>query len=222
MLPKLKTYWQLQFTRQAIGQNIFRLFFLGLLIFELLNIFQLLHDTLDFTWRGLFITALFALIVLEGIAYFYFLRKNYLLHWLIWLLLAIALSLDASADMFHLYGRFDWWDELIHCFNSAAICFGIFVVVSAFWLDQFRFKLLSRHERRHLALYIAAVTTMTLSALYEIEEYSEDLLYKTHRLGLGTDTADDLLFNALGVLFMIVVLSILLAWHRRKKDKLLS
>jgi hypothetical protein len=57
--------------------------------------------------------------------------------------------------------------------------------------------------------------------LYEIEEYSEDLIYGTQRSGLGTDTANDLMFNTLGVLCMCLALWVILS-RARRKSKLVS
>ncbi len=216
MYHHLKQYLKLQWSAKLLIYTVLRMFFGALLIFEFLNLMGVLTFTLDFTWRGLFITALITFLILEAIAYKYYREKKYMLHWMVWVVLAISLSLDASADIFHLYGRYQWWDKAVHCFNSAAICFGIFIVVGAFWIDTFNFRLLTRRQQLRLSLLLAGTITMTLSALYEIEEYTEDILYHTNRLGPGTDTADDLLFNALGAAAMIIVLWITMSYTRKK------
>ncbi|MCK4553341.1 hypothetical protein KAU19_00025, partial [Candidatus Parcubacteria bacterium] len=43
----------------------------------------------------------------------------------------------------------------------------------------------------------------SLSALYEIEEYLEDVIFHTNRLGPGADTANDLFCNLTGVLIAV-------------------
>lgn len=202
-------------------RNFGRLLLFGLLIFDFLNLVRILHFTLQFTWRGLFITALATCLILEGVAYAYFQKKGHTLHWSVWLLVLFALGLDAAADIFHFYARFEWWDQVVHTLNSGLVCFAVFIAVSAFWINRPSFSLLRRPARFHLGLFIAATTTMALSALYEIEEYTEDMIYGTQRLGPGTDTANDLLCNAVGIVIAISLLWIMMALKRRK-SKLLS
>ena len=197
--------------------NFARLFFAGLIIFELLNCLKILRFNLEYTWLGLIITSVVSLAILEIIAVHYRRRKGHRMHWLVWLIVAASLSLDAAGDFFHLYGRYSWWDQFVHLFVSAVACFTLFIVISAFWIDKFKFSLLLRTGRLKLSLLLAATSVMSLSALYEIEEYAEDFIFHTNRLGPGADTANDLLFNFIGVLlvvfFIIVYYSIT---HKRK------
>jgi uncharacterized membrane protein YjdF len=180
--------------------NFARLLFFGLFIFELLNYLHILEFNTQFTWLGLVITSAVAFILLEAIAYHYKKIKGRRLHWIFWLIIVVALSLDAFGDFFHLYGGFEWWDQFVHYSVSAIIFFTLFSVISFFWVDKFKFSLLMKAGRLKLALLLASATTMSLSALYEIEEYIEDLIFHTNRSGPGTDTANDLLFNFLGIL----------------------
>jgi len=180
--------------------NFIRVFFVGLFIFELLNFLKILQFNLEYTWLGLVITSAVSFAILEITAYKYKKIKGYQLHWLMWLIVVAGLSLDAAGDFFHLYGKFMWWDQLVHFFVSAVVCFTLFIVINAFWIDKFKFSLLFSAGRLKLSLFLAATTTLSLSALYEIEEYSEDVLLQTNRLGPGADTANDLFFNLTGVL----------------------
>jgi len=180
--------------------NFIRVFFVGLFIFELLNFLKILQFNLEYTWLGLVITSAVSFAILEITAYKYKKIKGYQLHWLMWLIVVAGLSLDAAGDFFHLYGKFMWWDQLVHFFVSAVVCFTLFIVINAFWIDKFKFSLLFSAGRLKLSLFLAATTTLSLSALYEIEEYSEDILLQTNRLGPGADTANDLFFNLTGVL----------------------
>lgn len=111
-------------------------------------------------------------------------------------------------------------DQLLHFFSSGLVCFIIFVVISAFWLDTFRFKFMHRLDRLRLAIFIAAVSAISLGAIYEVEEYTEDLVYGTQRSGLGTDTANDLSLNFLGIVLMSLLLWFILS-RQRKKSKIL-
>lgn len=184
--------------------NFARLLFAGLIIFEILNVLKILQFNTQFTWVGLVITAVFAFTVLEITAYKYRQKKGYYLHWSIWLIITGALSMDAAGDFFHFYGKMEWWDQAVHCSVSAIIAFTLFVVINAFWIDKFKFSLLLKTGRLKLSLFLAATAAVSLGALYEVEEYLEDVLFHTNRLGPGTDTANDLTLNILGVLVTVI------------------
>lgn len=179
--------------------NFTRALFVGLFIFELLNFLKILRFNLQYTWFGLLVTSAVSFLILEITAYKYEKIKGHSLHWSMWLIVVTGLWLDAAGDFFRFYGKYLWWDQFVHIFISAAVAFALFVVINAFWLDKFKFSLLFEAGRFKLSLFLAATATLSLSALYEIEEYAEDLLFKTNRLGPGADTANDLLCNLLGV-----------------------
>ncbi len=206
-----------QQNHELIVINFARLLFAGLIIFELLNYLKVLQFNTQFTWLGLVITSCACLILLEITAYKYKKIKGHYLHWSIWLIVAAGLSLDAFGDFFHLYGRYSWWDQFAHSFISAVICFTLFIVISAFWIDKFKFSLLMKTGRLKLSLLLAATSAMSLSALYEIEEYVEDVIFHTNRLGPGTDTANDLVCNLTGILITVAFVTIYyLITHKRK------
>ena len=197
--------------------NFARLLFLGLFVFELLNYLDVLEFNTQYTWLGLVITSAAAFILLEIVAHHYQKIKNHRLHWIIWIITVVALGLDAFGDFFHLYGRFSWWDQVVHYGVSVIASFVLFSIISAFWIDKFKFSLLFKSGRLKLALLLSSSITMSLSALYEIEEYLEDLIFHTNRLGPGTDTANDLSFNLLGVLTTVVFITVYyLITHKRE------
>ncbi len=197
--------------------NFARLLFAGLIIFEILNFLKILQFNTQFTWLGLVITAIFSLALLEMIASDYKQRKGHYLHWSVWVIVTIALGLDAAGDFFHLYANVTWWDQVVHYANSAIISFTLFAVINAFWIDKFKFSLLFTKGRLKLALFLATTSTVSLGALYEMEEYLEDFFFQTNRLGDGVDTANDLTMNILGALTIVVIVYIhYLATHKRK------
>jgi hypothetical protein len=197
--------------------NLARALFAGLIIFEILNYLKILTFNTQFTWLGLVITSIFTLTLLEVVAYKYKQKKGHYLHYSIWLILTTALSLDAAGDFFHLYGKFVWWDQTVHYGVSAILAFTLFAVINAFWVDKFQYSLLFREGRLRLALFLAATSTISLGALYEIEEYLEDVFFHTNRLGPGTDTANDLTMNFLGTLTTISIIAIYyILTHKRK------
>jgi hypothetical protein len=213
----MKLFKQKEKNSSLIVINFARLLFVGLIIFELLNFLKILQFSLEYTWLGLVITSLVSLFILETTAYKYKEKKGHYLHWSIWLLVAAGLSLDAAGDFFHLYGTISWWDQVVHYFVSGMLAFTLFIVISAFWIDKFKFSLLLKTGRLKLSLFLAATTTMSLSAFYEMEEYIEDLLFDTNRLGPGTDSVNDLSLNFLGILTVVIFIYIYyLITHKRK------
>ncbi len=186
--------------RRRILINVSRAYFAILIVFELLNVLKIIRLNLQYTWLGLLITAIFVFSLIEYINRKYREMKGRDMHWTIWAVAAASLSLDAAGDFFFLYGKISWWDQLVHYSICASLCFFLYAIINAFWIDSFRYSLLFKSGRVKLSLLLAATSTMTLAALYEIEEYSEDMLFDTNRLGDGYDTANDLFVGLLGVL----------------------
>jgi len=204
-------------TNTLIIINFARFLFAGLIIFEILNFLKILQFNTQFTWLGLVITAIFCLALLELSAYKYKQKKGHYLHWSVWIIATIALGLDAAGDFFHLYGNIIWWDQFVHYSVCAIINFTLFAVINAFWIDKFKFSLLFKKGRLKLALFLATASTVSLGALYEVEEYLEDVFFQTNRLGPGADTADDLTMNILGALTTVAIIYIYyLITHKRK------
>ncbi len=195
-------------------KNSIRIFFGALLVFEALNMAGIIRSDIQFTWLGLFLTALAVWGILEFIAYRYALHRGAALHSSLWVLAALSLALDAGGDMFHLYERFFWWDSALHLFSSGVACIVFFVIVSSFAMPRGQ-GALSIHEKLRIAIFFAMALAMTTGALYEIEEYAEDLVFGSNRLGLGTDTANDLMFDAIGVLLAGVILRLAAARKAR-------
>ncbi|MFA6306776.1 MAG: hypothetical protein WCV70_03990 [Patescibacteria group bacterium] len=197
--------------------NFARFLFAGLIIFEILNFLKILQFNTQFTWLGLVITAIFCFALLEITASRYRQKKGHYLHWSVWIIVTIALGLDAAGDFFHLYGNIIWWDQAVHYSVSAIINFTLFAIINAFWIDKFEFCLLFKQGRLKLALFLSTTSTIGLGALYEVEEYLEDIFFHTNRLGPGADTANDLTMNILGALTTVVIVYIYcLITHKRK------
>ncbi len=197
--------------------NFARFLFLGLILFEILNFLKILQFNTQFTWLGLVITSSVIFTLLEITAYQYRKKKGHYLHFSVWIIVTTALGLDAAGDFFHLYGNFVWWDQLVHYSVSAIMAFTLFAVINAFWIDKFKYSLLFKEGRLKLALFLASTSALSMGAIYEVEEYMEDVFFHTNRSGLGTDTANDLTLNLLGVLTTVLFISVYyLITHRRK------
>jgi murein DD-endopeptidase MepM/ murein hydrolase activator NlpD len=173
---------------------LFRLLFVGLIIFEFLNLIAVLNFPLDFSWFGLIITAAAVWLVVELLARFSKEPK--------FLKFALPLSflgvfIDASGDIFRFYSRFGWYDKAAHLLVSGIAAYLIFLVSRRFF-EQFNPLIHS--------LFVLGISNL-FGVLYEIEEYLEDLLIRQGRwlrLGDGPDTVNDLLFNLLGGLAVMM------------------
>lgn len=187
-------------------RNISRLLLGILLLFELSNQFGLLHFTLDFTWFGLVITGAVIWLFVEGASYILEKRSGRPIPGIIFLLVLVAVYVDALGDILHFYGRFYWYDEVAHLIGGATAAGILFFMV---WTSL-------RHKIKALGISLFSLGISSfLGVLYEIEEYLEDLLTGSHRLGDGPDTASDLLFNTLGALFVIGLM--VSYFYRRRK-----
>ena len=197
--------------------NFARLLFVGLIVFEILNFLKILQFNTQFTWLGLVITSIFTLTLLEITAYKYKQKKGHYLHWSIWIIITTALGLDAAGDFFHLYGKISWWDQAVHYSVSAIMVFTLFAIINAFWIDKFKYSLLLKEGKLKLSLFLAATSAISLGALYEVEEYLEDIFFHTNRLGPGTDTANDITLNILGAITTVVIVSVYYLITRKRK-----
>lgn len=169
-----------------------RLVFVGLFLFELANYFGLLKFSLDYTWFGLLITLFGASVGLEGTAYVLRKKFNIEMPWIAWPIGLGAVLFDVIGDIGHFYETFRWYDQVAHYIGTMAS--------TTVFLAFFRVVQKSRGWQYPptLNLVLALAMGLTLGVLYEIEEYSEDVISGSSRLGNGRDTANDLLLNFLG------------------------
>ena len=166
-----------------------RLAIISLILFETLNLFGVLHFTLDFSWLGLIITSTVSLIALEVI---YYLKRSDLPPTLPYLLAAIGLWIDALGDMAHMYGKYAWYDQFAHLFGGAVLM-SLAILLLMSLLEKGGIPIL-------LALFICLSFASFAGNFYEIEEHLEDRFYhgRQVRLGDGPDTVDDIILNTLG------------------------
>lgn len=188
--------------------QIARLAFAAWILVEILSWVKVLPLTLEFTWLGLILTAGFVWASLEIISWQ--LRKHgarYL--WGITYLGALfSVCADAFGDIFRFYGNFSWYDQVTHFFGGAVVALIVFDLLTALYQSG---KIILPIKGRGV---VSVAIAMAMGSIYEIEEYSEDVLFKSHRLGDGFDTANDMLCNALGAAVIIIILVII---RRRKK-----
>jgi uncharacterized membrane protein YjdF len=103
--------------------------------------------------------------------------------------------LDALGDYLDWYATIVYFDSSLHFLLPAA-------AVAGFW--QLRISLHLPVSYRYV-VYTVAPCVIVLATLYEVEEYLEDILTGSQRLGDGFDTANDLLMGVLGAFAPIVI-----------------
>lgn len=185
----------------TLVRHIARLFLGGLLLLEILAWTGVLAIDLDFTWLGLMVTLAvswgFVEILLNRV------HRKIADEWSGWLLLFVAfpLAIDAIGDMVNLYSRFLRYDQVAHFAGG----FASMAVLSYMVWAYFRIHRI-RLPKKVLFLYSLGLASIA-GILYESEEFFEDVLFSSKRLGDGYDTVIDLLLNLLGGIVMGVIIS---------------
>ncbi|MBI2426957.1 MAG: hypothetical protein HYV34_03845 [Candidatus Kerfeldbacteria bacterium] len=185
----------------TIVRHIARLFLGGLLALEILAWIGVLSIDLDFTWLGLIVTLVIAWGFVETLLFF--IHRKIADEWSGWLLLFVAfpLSIDAIGDMTNLYSRFLRYDEVAHFAGG----FASMAVLSYMVWAYFRIHRI-RLPKKVLFLYSLGLASIA-GILYESEEFFEDVLFGSNRLGDGYDTVIDLLLNLTGGVVMGFIIS---------------
>jgi len=187
-----------------------RLLLAGLILFELLNEFNVLHYTLDFTWFGLAITSIIAWIVLEISSHLLKKSCGELMNFWAMMMVVGVIYVDALGDILHFYGRFGWYDQMAHFVGGAAVAGLIFNIVWCLCSCQ-------KIRLGNLGIgFITIAATAFISTLYEIEEYLEDYFTGSRRLGDGFDTANDLMLGIVGAIIIVLIINIVLSLYSKK------
>lgn len=178
------------------------------LLVEVFSWAKILPLTLEFTWFGLILTASVAWGAVELISW----RLRKVGAQSLWggtlLIVLISQCTDAGGDIFRLYGMYSWYDQVAHVVGGAAVALIFFNLLTSLHVAQ-RISL-----GQKLRGWIAVMGSMAIGSLYEIEEYSEDIIRNAHRLGDAFDTANDLLMNTVGAILCIFII----VWVRRKRQ----
>ncbi|MBI4433725.1 hypothetical protein HY632_03055 [Candidatus Uhrbacteria bacterium] len=195
--------WVRRVTRGACG---------ALLLFELVGLFGALRYPIAFTWFGLFATLVVVWSFLELSAWYLDCVHQRPYPISIWPLVLLGVGIDAWGDIFRWYMRWPWYDQVAH-FTGSALVMGILgtLVHRAQWYARLSWRV----------QWVSLVALgSVVGVLYEIEEYLEDWMFHTNRLGDGPDTANDLLMNLLGASVVAAVLVVRWRAHRHVADRL--
>jgi len=171
-----------------------------LLLVEVLGAAGVLPIQPEFTWKGMILQDVFVWLVIEIVAY---LIKRHGLNMSLGpaaLLITIQVIVDASGDMGHLYGRFLWYDQILHFTGG----FTASILTTGFLQAIHRKKRANSFYHAEI-LILGAALAIWGTVLYELEEYIEDLLTGSMRLGDGFDTANDLLLGMFGAILAALI-----------------
>ncbi|MEK7640147.1 MAG: DUF2238 domain-containing protein [Patescibacteria group bacterium] len=167
---------------------------------EVLSWAKVIPLTLEFTWFGLILTASVAWGAVELIS----LRLRKVGAQSLWggtlLLVLISQCTDAGGDIFRLYSAYNWYDQVAHVVGGAAVALIFFNLLTSLHIAQ-RIQLGVKFRG-----WLAVMGSMAIGSLYELEEYGEDVIFGSHRLGDAFDTANDMLMNTLGALLLILII----------------
>lgn len=210
--------------------RIVRLIFTGLLLFEFLNWVEILPVKVEFSWLGLIITGGTVFTILEILEHRLKKYHGIELPASAFIIGLIPVLYDASGDIFHWYGRFDWYDQIAHFLGSSMAAAIVFIF----------FRTLHRAEHINWTLgtraFFAFTTAVTFGVLYELEEFGEDVLTCYHgdlipflvekllpcgqRFGDAYDTGTDLFFDFLGGGAAVLTAWAFIAYRRKRAAKL--
>jgi hypothetical protein len=178
-----------------------RIGFSLLLLVELLGATGVLPITPEFTWKGMLLQSLFVWGSLEFVGYLIPRHKLRMSVGFVALIVMAQSAADAIGDMGHLYGRFEWYDQILHLTGG----FTISLMTTALF-----YSLHQRYRRKALTLAEIFFEGFSLSVvfqvIYEFEEYFEDLLTGSHRLGDAFDTVNDLTLGLFGALLAALLI----------------
>lgn len=168
----------------------------GLAIVELLGAFDVIALQPVYTDVGLLLITVIVWLIVE-------LTRTLLLPKQVIILAVVNTYLDALGDYLHWYDTVPYYDMYLHLLGTGAATAFLW-----FWLRTWKPNVTTK-----IIFFLAVTGAISGGVLYEIEEYLEDVLTGSHRLGDGPDTASDLLMNTLGA----VIIGIVLYWRRHRR-----
>lgn len=184
------------------------LLFASLTSFELLNFSGVLKYELHFSWLALVVVTAISWLAWT-LTYRPLKKENqYFLASQAGFLTLGSVYADFIGNIYHFYTRVSWYDQFTHFL--AGLAMGT-ITFSLLWY-------FNKQERLKLPFFwfilFAICISMTAGVFYEFEEYLEDHFTGTNKLGDSFDTADDLAWDFLGTLAIVIPLAILIKQKR--------
>ncbi len=126
--------------------------------------------------------------------------------WFFEFIIAFLLFMHLIGLYFEFYALFWWWDKMAHFAGSAVIAsLGFYGVLAMQMAGKIHVNV------RMMALF-AFVLAVAIGAVWEIGEYSSDIILGTHNQAGNTDTMIDLINDTLAA----AVISIAGSWYARR------
>lgn len=183
--------------------NLSRVLLSGLLSYEMLNVFRIIHHPVGFAWLGLVFTTVGIWFLLEAIGFYTKKENGQVLYSLLMLAAVAGVYADAIGDIYFLFDKISYYDQILHFFAGGATCAGII-----FWV----IKRLESQGKIHLGIigvgFFSWMTSVFFGVVYELGEYVHDLLTGLNSLVSAFDTANDLFLDTVGALFLVTILTI--------------
>jgi cation transport ATPase len=201
--------------RMWIRRSLYLLFG-GIFLFEVLNYVHILSFPIDFTWLGRVTSTLVVFGILRAVDEVLKRTIGTRLQGTIWILMTIVLLVDFFGDVFGLYGRFEYYDQVAHFFSGPLLVISLLLV-----LETLCKRLRWNHSKAVTYLLALGINTI-FAVFYEIEEYLEDYFFHSHRLGDGPDTANDLMLNLFGGIVLILVYIAYQRWNKMRRNALVQ
>jgi len=161
---------------------------------------------------ALSLTCLMAIIVL--VVTFQRIRKNLKVSLPFYIAWAVALSVwfDALGNFAGLYGKILWWDKLSHAVGSGTMALAFFFI---FYELNKKGKI--KLGRFNLSLYSISLTAL-LTSVYEVSEFLGDQWFKTRRVTDLYDTPDDMMWNILAAIIVVIVSDLIIKYKKSKNN----
>jgi len=185
-----------------------RIIFGLILSVEVLGVAGILPIEPEFTWFGMILQVLVAFAGFELLGWFVRSKKIGYPIGAAAFLFALLVVADASGDMAGLYGQFAWYDAVLHFMGGFATA----IVTAGFMIAVHDLKKPSKTRLVEVFLGSSGIAVMA-QVLYEMEEYYEDLLTGSQRLGDGFDTVSDLSLALYGAL----IASAIILWLQKRR-----
>jgi hypothetical protein len=175
------------------------------------NALILLCGLLLFTFTGRLVDPVFtrywgylagqvALLALAIVAFEWRARRGPLLSASTYVIICVAMTVDVFGTAGHMYDHWDFYDKIVHLMGTAA--------VTAVIHDVFQYRGMGRKWTNPNALgMIAATIGIVVGVIWEVYEAFGDVIFATARNGGMTDTSYDILFDSIGAITAVMVLS---------------
>jgi len=190
--------------------NLNKLLLAGLVTFEALNALGILQYHVSFHWIALLITTGGVWALLK-IIFFYARTSSKTVSNILMLATVAALYADTLGQVFSLFDRIEWYDQILHFFAGGALYASIiFLLIQSLGVrGKISLGILT-------TAFFAWTSTLSLGLFYEFGELILDKITGSNSLVSLSDTINDLLLDTFGSLSILVILVIYFYYVSRR------